>query len=152
MTALAKQHGLKVSTNTNGSALNAANAKKIVEAGIDVINISIDSTDPEQFAAIRRQTTLEQALTAAENLNSAKKNLGRATPLLGVAVVAMRDNVRELPKLVRLARRLGARWVLAKGVLPWKEEIEPQSLHNDPELAVQVGREAQRPQRNPTSS
>ena len=143
MTRLAKKHGVKVSTNSNGTALNPANARRIVEQGIDVINISIDSTDAKQFAEIRRQTTLDQALKAAKNLNDAKRELGLATPILGVAFVAMKRNVRELPKVVRLAKSLDARWVLAKGVLPWTEVIQPESLHNVPEEAIAVGQEAQ---------
>lgn len=143
MTALAKQHGVKVSTNTNATALNRANAHRIVEAGIDVINISIDSTDSEQFAQIRRQTTLEQAVKGAEHLNEAKRDLRRATPVLGVAFVAMTQNVRELPGVVRLAKTLNARWVLAKGLLPWTESLKEQSLHNEPEVAAAAGRAAQ---------
>lgn len=48
----AKQRGLVVNISTNGALLKSR-ARELVEAGVDIITVSVDSADPGQFDSMR---------------------------------------------------------------------------------------------------
>ncbi|HNQ67641.1 MAG TPA: radical SAM protein [Bacteroidales bacterium] len=95
----------KISVQTNGTILN----QKIItllESGNFHINVSVDSANPKVYQEIRRNGDYNKLL---ENLKyfatySKKKNV-----LLGITSCNMRDNVYELPGVLKLANVLNAK-------------------------------------------
>jgi hypothetical protein len=53
MVALAKSAGLTVTLSTNGTTLTEERARAIVEAGPDILSVSVDVADPEAMKEIR---------------------------------------------------------------------------------------------------
>src|SRR5262249_39669478 len=107
MVELAVGRGIKVSTNTNATLLNAKRAERCVTSGLGEIHISIDGATPETYQGIRVRARFDRVIANVERLVAARRERGSTTPRIRMVVVAMRRNLGEFPDLVRLAHRLG---------------------------------------------
>ena len=106
MVEYAVGRGIKVSTNTNATLLNAQRAERCVTSGLGEIHISIDGATPEAYERIRVRARFDRVTANVEGLVAARRRLGAATPRIRMVVVAMQRNLHEFPDLVRLAHRL----------------------------------------------
>jgi putative metalloenzyme radical SAM/SPASM domain maturase len=107
---------------TNGQLVTPARARSLVEAGVDRIAVSADAVAPELFSRLRvggQQQAVEAALGAFHG--AAARAARRVT--LGVEFVAMRDNVGQLPELVRWAARHHVEFILVTHMLPYSQEM-----------------------------
>ena len=50
----AKQVGCKIGLITNGSVFTEKNSPRLLEAGVDMIEFSVDACDPETYAIVRK--------------------------------------------------------------------------------------------------
>jgi putative metalloenzyme radical SAM/SPASM domain maturase len=106
---------------TNGQLLGPRRAQALADAGVDRICISADAVSPELFRALRRGGRQDAIEAAAASLQDAARRRGR--PLaLGVEFVAMRDNLAQLPDLVRWAARNRFGFVIVTHMLPYAPE------------------------------
>lgn len=119
MTAYARGKGACVTTNTSLSLLNEKRARACVLSGLDEIHISIDGATAETYERIRRRSRYARVMRNLELLRDAKEALGSQTPHLKLVMVIMRQNLEELPELVRQAHE----WSM--------EEIFVQHLSHD---------------------
>ena len=146
MVALAAARGLRVSTNTNLTYLNARRAALCVTSGLDELHASIDGATAETYERIRVRAHFSQVIGNLEGLVEVRRRLGRSTPRLRMVVVAMRQNLHEFADLVRLAHRLSIETVFVQHLChdfgesslpaqyqPMREFIEAETLlHEDP--------------------
>ena len=80
----AKQKGIKeVSTLTNGSKLEIEYFKKIVDAGIDWITISVDGLD-EEYEKIRKPLKFNNTLEKIKNIAQYKKDNNIHKPVIKI--------------------------------------------------------------------
>ena len=107
MVAHATRRGIRVTTNSNLTLLNPARAERCVTSGLDTIHVSIDGASPEVYERVRVRGRLDRVLRNLELIRDAKERLGSALPHLRMVTVLMRQNLHELPDLVRLAQRQG---------------------------------------------
>jgi radical SAM protein with 4Fe4S-binding SPASM domain len=107
MIELAVGRGIKVSTNTNATFLNEDRAERCVSSGLADIHISIDGATAATYERIRVRARFDQVIANVERLVAARRRLDSTSPRIRMVVVAMRENLREFPDLVRLAHRLG---------------------------------------------
>lgn len=98
MAAMAKGAGCLVGTTTNGMLLDGPKILQMVETGIDLVAFSLAGVD-EKNDAIRRGTSLKQALAAIQELSRMKEKLGRATPAIHVAYMLLRSGQKDLERL-----------------------------------------------------
>lgn len=99
---LARLPGIEdLAMTTNGVTL-AAHARAYADAGLDRINISLDTLDPELFARMTGLDTLERVLAGIDAAVDAQ-----LTPVKLNTVVIKGMNDRLLAELVRFAGRLG---------------------------------------------
>lgn len=103
MVAYAAARGIEVSTNSNLTLLNPPRAERCVTSGLAWLHISIDSATPETYARIRVRARLERVLENLAALVEARQRLSSERPRLRLVAVVMRQNLHELPDLVRLA-------------------------------------------------
>lgn len=108
MVEYAVARGVKVSTNTNGTLLNARRAERCVTSGLDCLHLSIDGATAETYERIRVRGHFDRVIANLERLLGARERLGSSTPRLRIVMVIMRQNLHELPGMVRLAHRWGA--------------------------------------------
>ena len=50
-------------------------------------------------------------------------------PVIGIAFVAMQNNIQDLPQVIALGKRLGARRFMVSNLLPYTEEMQSQILY-----------------------
>jgi radical SAM protein with 4Fe4S-binding SPASM domain len=105
MVAYAVGRGMKVSTNSNLTLLNARRAEQCVRSGLAWLHVSIDGATAETYERIRLRSRLERVLDGLQTLLDARRRLESELPHLRLVMVLMRQNLHELPDLVRLAHR-----------------------------------------------
>src|SRR5436305_7540468 len=101
MVAHAARRGIRVTTNSNLTLLNPTRAERCVTSGLDTIHVSIDGASREVYERIRVRARLDRVLGNLELIRSAKRELGSDRPHLRMVTVLMRQNLHELPDLVR---------------------------------------------------
>ncbi len=107
MVRYAASKGIRVGTNSNLTLLNARRAELCVTSGLHELHASIDGASARVYEAIRVRAHFDRIIANLERLVAIRRHLGSETPHLRMVVVAMRQNLEELPDLVRLAHRLG---------------------------------------------
>ncbi len=127
----------RVGFQTNGVLLDLPRARGLLEAGLDRICLSMDAVSPRTFRRIREGGEVGALDRALGALASARRALGRPIEV-GVEFVAMRDNVEELPAVVRWVAERGVSFVLVTQVLPYDEQLVAQAAY-DANTDVAVG-------------
>ena len=90
---------------------NGMNLKKIKDAifdyNVDVFAVSLDGATSEMNNRIRRGSRLEQIVADIEDIESIKRERGLKYPWINFVFCAMKQNIQQLPNLVRLAANIG---------------------------------------------
>ena len=107
MVEYATGKGMRVTTNSNLTLLNERRAERCVQSGLACLHVSIDGATAETYERIRVRAHFERVLGNLERLISVRERLGSTQPSLVMVVVIMRQNLHELPDLVRLASQYG---------------------------------------------
>jgi len=129
MLAEAKAAGCTVELITNGTMLDEATRRELVRIGLDRLWVSIDGATPESYADVRLWDALPQVvedLAALRDLRLASRSAG---PRLGIAFVAMKRNIADLPEVILLGQRLGADRFSVSNVLAHTPELRDQVLY-----------------------
>ena len=135
---LAKSRGIGVQTFSNASRIDRAAAFGTVEAGLDVINFSLDGADEATFRRARKGGTLEGYRRSVTNLREAREALGSSTPRMGAMVVLSKRNVRQIPQLLAIAEELGMDSIIfTKMNAASNPELEPDLLGDEERAWIQ---------------
>jgi radical SAM protein with 4Fe4S-binding SPASM domain len=150
MVAYASGKGIKVSTNSNLTLLNARRAEQCVRSGLEWLHISIDGATAETYQRIRVRSRFERVVGNLAMLLEARRRLGGERPHLRLVMVIMRQNLHELPDLVRLAQDWSMQAVhvqhlchdfgesrLPAHYRPMREFVEAQTLLNEDPLRIE---------------
>lgn len=109
MVSYATARGIKVGTNTNLTLLNARRAELCLTSGLAELHASIDGATAATYERIRVRAFFDRILGNLQFLLELRRRAGKVPPLpqIRIVMVLMRQNLHELPDLVRLAHRLG---------------------------------------------
>jgi MoaA/NifB/PqqE/SkfB family radical SAM enzyme len=129
MLAEAKAAGCAVELITNGTMLDEATRRELVCIGLDRLWVSIDGATPESYADVRLWDALPQVIEDLEALRDLRLASRSAAPRLGIAFVAMKRNIADLPEVIRLGQRLGADRFSVSNVLAHTPEMREQVLY-----------------------
>ncbi len=105
MVAYAVGKGIRVTTNSNLTLINARRAAQCVTSGLDTLHVSIDGATAETFERIRVRGHFDRVIRNLEMVLAARGYLASRLPHLHMVMVIMRQNLHELPDLVRLAQQ-----------------------------------------------
>ena len=105
MVEYAASKGIHVSTNSNLTLLNDRRAQRCVTSGLRSLHISIDGANAETYERIRVRAHFERVVANVERILAARARLESAYPRLRMVMVIMRQNLHELPDMVRFAHR-----------------------------------------------
>jgi radical SAM protein with 4Fe4S-binding SPASM domain len=108
MVHFAAQRGIRVSTNTNMTIMTDARAAECVTSGLHTMNVSLDGATAAVYESIRVKGRLHKVLRNLQRLLKAKTIAQTMLPHVRLVAVVMRQNIDELPALVRLASEEGA--------------------------------------------
>ena len=137
MVAQAKALGSSVEMITNGTLLTKDLSKKLIDAGLDMLWVSLDGATPESYGDVRLGALLPEVLANIRTFRSCcwtapsplSTSAYQIRPEIGIVFVAMKRNIHELPQLLTLATELGATRVLVSNVLPYTEEMTKEILY-----------------------
>ncbi|MBI2332539.1 MAG: SPASM domain-containing protein [Chloroflexi bacterium] len=124
--------GCHVELITNGLLLTEKRSLEFIRAGLDVLWVSLDGSSPESYAEVRLGSSLPKVV---ENLKTLRRIRYKATdidntkPNLGIAFVAMKSNIAELPDVLRLGISLGAKQFSISNVLAHTSELHEETLY-----------------------
>ncbi len=100
--ACAKRHHLATALMSNGLLINDRRAKKLIDAGLDLIYISLDGSTPELNDSLRGiKGYFELASQAIENLKALRSN---ARPKIYVAFTINKANLYDLENMARFVK------------------------------------------------
>jgi radical SAM protein with 4Fe4S-binding SPASM domain len=114
MVSCAAKRAVKVGTNTNLTLLTDARAERCVTSGLAELHASVDGATAATYERIRVRAYFDRVIANLRRLLDVRRRLGSATPRVRLVAVAMRQNLHELPDLVRLAHRLGVEAVFVQ--------------------------------------
>jgi radical SAM protein with 4Fe4S-binding SPASM domain len=105
LAAYAKKHIPYVSVASNGTLITKDAARRIKDAGVDYVEISIDGATPQVHDTFRGiPGAFERAIQGVRNC--VEEGLDTC-----IATVLHRDNVAELDKLIDLVKEMGVRFI-----------------------------------------
>jgi MoaA/NifB/PqqE/SkfB family radical SAM enzyme len=114
-----KAHGLRASTSTNGTLLTPEIGAALIDAGLDLMSVSIDGTTPETYELIRRGARFEPVVANVQRVAELKQERGADNPKLNIGYILTNHNYHQLPDLVRMADEIGVEeinvWYLQGG-------------------------------------
>jgi MoaA/NifB/PqqE/SkfB family radical SAM enzyme len=119
----------KVELITNGTLLDEDCAQQLVDIGLDRIWISIDGATPESYADIRLGASFKEVVNNVKTLKRLRSRGHFPKPEIGIVFVAMKRNIADLPAVIRLGRKLGAKHFLLTNVLPYSAETQGEMLY-----------------------
>src|SRR5579872_5926562 len=150
MVSVAAARGIRVTTNTNLTVLSPARAELCVSSGLECIYISIDAASPEVYERIRVGSRMSRVLRNLAFLDDARRTLASSLPRLRLVTVIMRQNLAELPELVRLAHhwKMESMFVqhlchdfgeatLPPAYLPMRQFVESESLLGESRSSIE---------------
>ncbi len=127
--AQAKALNCRVEMITNGTLLTEALSRKLIEAGLDLLGVSIDGATPESYADVRLGAELPNVLANLQRFRRLRGGGHFPKPEIGVAFVAMARNIDELPEVLRIAQRHGAAHFKVSNVLAIDEMLRDERLY-----------------------
>jgi MoaA/NifB/PqqE/SkfB family radical SAM enzyme len=126
----AKALGVKVEMITNGTILNEKTARRLIDAGLDMLWVSLDGASEETYADVRLGAELPKILKNLRRFVNMRPAGHYPKPELGIAFVAMKRNIADLPKVIRLGKSLKARHFTVSNLQPATENMQGEVLYS----------------------
>ena len=144
MVAGAKALGCAVELITNGILLSEQVSRQLIGLNLDRLWVSLDGARPESYADVRLGAALPEVVANLGRFSNLRPFQQNRRPEIGIAFVAMRHNIADLPHLFPLGNALGAVRYLVSNVLPYTAEMQIEILyqralndiHTSPSLQV----------------
>jgi len=102
-----KDRGTYVLFNTNGTLLNAENGRKLIEAGLDELRVSLDAAESSVFQMVRGKDFFDRIVANVKGFTVLQREMGRPKPRVSLWLTGLRETVAQLPGFVRLAHSVG---------------------------------------------
>lgn len=123
-----KSLGMKVEITTNGTLLDENMLTNLINSKLDTLWVSFDGTSESCFEDIREGALFKNIVENLKLLHLLNENNSHKIEV-GLAFVAMKKNIEDLPNLFTLARTVGAKKILISNVLPYSREMNEQMLY-----------------------
>jgi MoaA/NifB/PqqE/SkfB family radical SAM enzyme len=107
MIAYLKARRVQVLINSNAALLTEAWAYDLIESGLDELRVSLDSVRPEAYRLIRGVPLLPQVMTNVARFIQVQRQQQAGGPRVSLWMMALRENLTDLPGLIRFAAEAG---------------------------------------------
>jgi len=107
MIAHLKARGVTVLFNTNATLLDEDWSRKLIAAGLDELRVSVDGADPKTYALIRGAPLLHRLVRNLKRFVEIQREMGATAPRASLWMTGMKENIAELPDVIRLAAHMG---------------------------------------------
>jgi MoaA/NifB/PqqE/SkfB family radical SAM enzyme len=111
MVALVKKRGMLATLTSNASRLTTAVADRLVEAGLDRLNVSLNAGTPETYPKIHVSETPDDYRAVKRNLRylaDRRAAAGKKAPYVKLSFVIGARNFGELEEMVGVVHEVGA--------------------------------------------
>jgi len=126
----AKLFGCRAEFTTNGLALDEAAVDRLIDRGVEIVNISMDALEPGALRA-RRGLDVAHAERMFAYLARRKVERGAKYPEGGIAITVDRDNLAELPHLLAFAADLHVKSLLINHLVAWDPALHVRSAYHE---------------------
>ena len=140
-----KKLGSAAELITNGTLLDEPVVQELLESGLDSLWVSVDGTVDCGHAGSGAAAGLAGVLGKLQRLQRRKLECGLKKPQVGLAFVAMADNVAEFPELLQWALRHHIKKLSVSNVLPHLAELKQQILYQRCLYNIDYGAEVELP-------
>jgi MoaA/NifB/PqqE/SkfB family radical SAM enzyme len=137
MAAQLKALGSYVELITNGTLLKKSLSTQLIDAGLDMLWVSLDGATPKSYTDVRLGAALPEVLANLQEFRHARwtKHFPVSldlllNPQLGIVFVAMKRNIADLPAVLSMANRLGSLHFLVTNVLPHTPDMQDEILYS----------------------
>ncbi|MFB3896682.1 MAG: radical SAM/SPASM domain-containing protein [bacterium] len=134
----AKSYKVKVSFFTHGLMLTPEVIEPLVSFPLDLLTVSLDAATKSQFESIRLRANFDTIINNIRNLNAAKHKANSQYPELHLHFVAMRQNIDELPEVIKLAKELEVTTIIVEHLWVFDVAMIQETLFLDRERMHQV--------------
>jgi len=131
MIAHLKAHGVTVLFNTNATLLNEDWSRRLIASGLDELRVSIDGADPRTYALIRGAPLLHKLVANLTQFIAIQKELGAVAPRVSLWMTGMKENIAELPDVIRLAAHMGVPEVYLQRMVYYAGEADAPGMMDD---------------------
>jgi len=128
--ARVKALGCNVEMITNGTLLTEKRSKALIEAGLDLLWVSIDGASPKTYADVRLGAKLPKIIENVSRFSRMRPGGHFPRPVIGIAFVAMKRNINDLSQIITLGKRLGAKRFMVTNVFPYTAELQSEMLYH----------------------
>ncbi|WP_220092236.1 radical SAM protein [Helicobacter sp. 16-1353] len=122
---------------TNGTRLDKF-IDDIFDYKVDIIAVSLDGADAKTNDRIRVGAKFEKIIENIKAIIAKKESLNLSYPYMNFVFVAMESNIRELPKMIKLAKELKMQEVKVVFLSAFSTEMLKESLYNKQDLVKSV--------------
>lgn len=136
MIGYARSQHIWVRTTTNASLLHLNdNYKRLIDSGVNEVQISIDGADAETYTSIRRGAVFDRVVENCTLINGYCESLG--IERTKIWTVVQRGNRHQLPALVDLAHKLKFRHMVFSlnlgdfGLAKWRERNDAVTVESE---------------------
>ena len=102
-----KKRNVFVLFNSNGILLDEKRQNAIIDTGLDELRISLDASSSEGYKIIRNSNKFNRIVQNLRTFLKLQKKRRAVTPRLSIWFLGTKENIAELPGLLRLAAEIG---------------------------------------------
>lgn len=117
-----KKRGVYVCFNDNMTLVDESAAKNIVSLNIDELRVSLDADNAISYERIRKKDMFNNVLNNIKTLVETKRRMKSNYPHLKIVVVALKNNLKEIPGIVSLASKLDIKEIVVQNMQSWGKE------------------------------
>ena len=139
MVGQAKDLAGSVELITNGTMLTREMSRRLIDAGLDMLWVSLDGATPESYTDVRLGAALPEVLANIVAFRDARQTEYTQKAHIGIVFVAMKRNIADLPSLLTLSSQMGAKRFLVSNVLPYTAEMREEILYSRGLMDVAYG-------------
>jgi MoaA/NifB/PqqE/SkfB family radical SAM enzyme len=125
-----KELGVKVELITNGTILTEKKSRELIDTGLDVLWVSLDGATAESYGDVRLGAELPNVVANLQRLVKMRAPGHYPKPEIGVAFVAMKRNIADLPKVIQIGKSLRATHYSVSNVQPATDDMQGDRLYN----------------------
>lgn len=120
-----KEQGMQTELITNGTMLSQKVSEQLIASGLDKLWVSVDSFDEESYDKIQVGSRFALITSNIKNFNKLR---GGTAVKLGIGVVLMKSNLKQLGKLEDYYRRIEADDINLSHMIPNTKETADETL------------------------
>ncbi len=123
MVAYCAQKGLRSEISTNATLLTEEKAKRLLDAGLSAIYLSIDGLRPETYESIRVRADYERTNANIRRFIELKVQGGYST-YVNIQIIKMKQTLDEIREFVRVWSLPGVDRINVKPFDSWADQVE----------------------------